>query len=78
MNMFINKNSSFISILIELLFLSFYYPINSDDCVTHSFPELNYPTSITLYNDGTIYFSGSGGASHHYISFYSINQNIPQ
>ena len=32
--------------------------------------------SIKLYDDGTIYFSGSGGASSQYISFYNINKNI--
>lgn len=32
--------------------------------------------SISLYEDGTIYFRGSGGASNSTISFYSINKNI--
>ena len=31
--------------------------------------------SIDLYDDGTIFFRGSGGASQHYISFYNINKN---
>ena len=31
--------------------------------------------SINLYDDGTIYFSGSGGAANYYIGFYNINQN---
>ena len=31
---------------------------------------------ISLYDDGTIYFSGSGGASNRYIGFYSINKNV--
>lgn len=31
---------------------------------------------ISIYDDGTLYFSGSGGASSHYISFYNIRKNI--
>ena len=31
--------------------------------------------SIDLYDDGTIFFRGSGGASRNYISFYNINKN---
>ena len=60
MNVFINKNSSFISILIELLFLSFYYPINSNDCETHSFPELNYPKAMTLSNEYKVMITMNG------------------
>lgn len=30
---------------------------------------------IDLYEDGTIYFSGSGGASSQYIGFYNINKD---
>ena len=31
--------------------------------------------TIDLYDDGTILFRGSGGASQYYLSFYNINKN---
>ena len=31
---------------------------------------------INIYDDGTLYFSGSGGASSHHISFYNISKNV--
>ena len=40
------------------------------DCLSES------RCQISIYDDGTIYFSGAGGASSRYISFYNINKNV--
>ena len=59
MYIFNNKNS-FIFKLIEFIFLFFFYQTNANDCNTHSFPELNYPTSITLSNEYKVMITMNG------------------
>lgn len=36
---------------------------------------LGYRCSLSIYDNGMIHFTGSGGAIYHYDSFYTINKN---
>ena len=55
----INYSLNFIS-LISFFIYTFINKILAEDCLTHSFSDLNYPKSLTLYNGYQLLVTSKG------------------